>query len=316
MIESADSVLKHKFFQTAGQGALRVLLRRLDDAANPPTDASAESGQAVSAADKKKEKNRLKKLKKKEDVGGAGEEEGEDKAAVKKGASKDDDPLGLKLLAKDPLEEAGRWSVELTRQGCDDPNTHELVCEAMCRKGKFVFALRSLRAGLACDPDHPGCTLQLLKFARNFYGLFGSTAAWEMRPLVREVVAEKLAALLGGEGEAAVSALAESFISRAAAGALSLPHRTAAARCVLLISGQAQRAAALLLDDSLWEQRGVTVRNATAALEMLRAEAAQAEGASNTFAESMRLRFPLSEAVCDQPSPLFKGVEEGVVGDV
>ena len=314
MIQSADTVLKHKFFQTAGQGALKVLLRRLDGDANPPSDASAESGKAVSAKDKKKEKNRLKKLKKKED--GGEEEEAEDKATVKKGASKDDDPLGLKLLSKDPLEEAGRWSVELTRQGCDNPDTHELVCEAMCRKGKFVFALRSLRAGLACDPDHPGCTLQLLKFARSFYGLFGSTVTWEMRPVVREVVAEKLAALLGGEGEVAVSTLADSFITRAAAGPLSLPRRTAAARCVLLVTGQAQRAAALLLDDSLWDQRGVTARNATAALEMLRAEAVQAEGASNIFAKSMRLRFPRIGAVCEEASPLVKGVEEGVLGDV
>jgi N-alpha-acetyltransferase 15/16, NatA auxiliary subunit len=339
MIESTDVVLSHRFFQAAGQGVLQVMLSRLDDLANPKPVTGESEGGALSATDKKKEKNKLKKLKKKEDGGAtasAGEEKGEEKGLGKK-ASKDEDPLGEKILQKDPLEEAVRWSVALTRQGCKDPNTHALVSETMCRKGRFVFALRSLRAGLAIERDHPGCTLQLLKFGMRFHGLVSGAERWVMKPLVQEVVAEKLAALLGGAGPESVAAYGEAFIARAAGGALSLPHRVAAARCILLLTDKAdgQRAASLLLDEALWDQRGVTAKNAAAAMEvsqlmmfidilylvrcgvnqMAKCELQGVNGAEATFVGHVRQRYPLSNLFCEA-TPLFKGVEEGELGDV
>jgi hypothetical protein len=279
MIDNTDKILLHKFYQAAGKGALRILLDRIDS----PPDVKSGGGDEVevstmSAAERKKEKARLKKLAKKEAeppaaVSIATDDKDKKPAAKKAVISKDEDPDGAKILEKDPLEEASRWSLNLTRQGCTDPSTHALVCDVMVRRAKYVLSMRSLSRGLALDPFHPELTLQLLKFAQRFYRM-GGGEGFQMLPVVEEVVREQLESLLGGQGSDAILQYLENFVNRASAGLLTLSHRIAAAQAILLFSPPGDeglsRARALLLDGALWVQRGIKVRTVLRAYEVKR----------------------------------------------
>jgi len=312
-VANLDNILAHKFFQRAGQGALRVLLRRLDSSENETVTESNDLS-TMTAAERKKEKAKQKKLKKKE--ASAADGGGEDKKGSKKAVSKDDDPNGAKLLEKDPLEEAGRWSEYLTRHRCKDPKTYELVCEVMTRRGKYALAVRALCQGLALDPHHPGMVVQLLKFSRLYFKVgAGNEEGLSMPDIVKEVIHEKLCALLGGEGETALLQYCDAFVSLAASGALTLPHRVAAARCVMMFSGDKQRAAALMLDGNLWSQRGVTVSNATAALELLSTDLNSIKTAAPSFLEAFQSHFPLANQFNAGGSPVYKGVQEAELVD-
>lgn len=294
VIDNTDSIFAHKFFQRAGQNVLEIMLRRLTSKAEEEARRAAEESQpTMTAAERKKEKNKQKKLAKKEEnaaaaavnsSNGGGDEK--KPGAAKKGQSQlpiDEDPNGAKILEKDILEECSRWCHLLTKGGyCKDPKTLALVCEVMLKKEKYILALRCLTTGLSLNPTHPLLIYQLVSFATQFYAQVGITspvsAGAESKPIipiVEEVIREKLQLLLGGEGPEILSSYLENFIQQVVIAENStVDHRLVAAKAIVTFhhgqdqSQRFQRAVSLLLDDKLWNQRGVNFQNMLSVLRV------------------------------------------------
>jgi hypothetical protein len=230
-------------------------------------------------------------------AGGGGSKKGQAQGPV------DEDPNGAKILEKDILEECSRWCQLLTKGGhCRDPKTLALVCEVMLKKEKYILALRCLTTGLSLDPTHPLLTFQLISFATQFYARIGLTSSSsapasassasgspeeeEAKPpaviaVVEEVVREKLQSLLGGEGSMIISTYLGNFIQRVTSSssealAVTVNHRLIAAKAIIFFQhGQdqqpaqrLQRAVSLLLDDNLWNQRGINFKNMLSVLQV------------------------------------------------
>ena len=297
IIDNTDSIFAHKFFQRAGQNVLEIMLRRLatSKAEEEARRAAEESQPTMTAAERKKEKNKQKKLAKKEENAAAAVNSsngvvagGDEKksGAAKKGQPQlpiDEDPNGAKILEKDILEECSRWCHLLTKGGyCKDPKTLALVCEVMLKKEKYILALRCLTTGLSLNPNHPLLIYQLVSFATQFYAQAGITspvsAGAESKPIipiVEEVIREKLQSLLGGEGPEILSSYLENFIQQVVIAENStVNHRLVAAKAIVTFqhgqdqSQRFQRAVSLLLDDKLWNQRGVNFQNMLSVLRV------------------------------------------------
>lgn len=294
MIETTDNLLTHKFFQRAGQNVLEINLRRLNQ---PPTKVSSNEAEStitttLTAAERKKQK----KLAKKEENAAAAaaasastnnsqadgdKKQGNNNKKTGNNTVQDEDPNGDKILEKDILEESTRWCNHLTKGGkCKDPKTLALVCEVMLKKEKYLLALRCITSGLLIDPNHPLVNYQLFAFTKQFYQHVGLSSTTTPTPatdetttkkpipaVVEDVIREKLQVLLGGEGENYLFNYVESFVQKSLTPEFSINHRISAAKAVINfqenieLSQRKERANAILLDNQLWNQRGINYKN-------------------------------------------------------
>eukprot|EP01041_Mallomonas_annulata_P008253 gene8253-16973_t len=282
MISMEDNLFNHKFFQRATRGAIRTWLAILDK----PTESADDDEQDLShlnAAERKKERAKQRKVKSKAAAVAAAKEAEEAKAKAaalleekrsgKSTAVKDEDPIGEKILVKEPLDELARWAEEASRSlvaggggGSTnkikaDPDTQALICEVCFRRGKYVLAMKALCAGLRTAPMHPELTFQLLRLAQRIR----TDSSIVIKPVVLEVLQDELVRLLNGQD---TSVFATQYAQQVRELGLGLPHRTAAARCLVLIdsSDVSKMAASRLLDaeedqDVLWGGKGVLLAN-------------------------------------------------------
>ena len=280
-----DNIYAHKSFQRAARGALSLYLSVLDKPAAGSEETTVDMN-GLSAAERKKEKAKLKKQQKKaaaakeaeekekiaaaaaaqeQAVANARDKDGDDKRKV--GPPKDEDPEGTRYLSLDPTEELAKWATSasrcLSQQG--DPDTLALVAEVWYRRRKVVLLTRALSVGLRACPKHPALTVQLVRLALAFEQRITdvSSIARGLNAVVEELVEAELSDLTCGLS-------ASAYVSDYArwAPSLGVPHRVAAARCLLMIdntSNGRSGALSLLTDSSLWEGRGVTLPELLAA---------------------------------------------------
>ena len=161
-----DKALQHPFFQRATAGALSILVHLLDD----PEDHDGLGHMA--AKERKKEREKRKKAKAREQKAdeekakkALEEAEWEGKAAPPS-SSKESDPYGEALLAKNHGEEAYNWAMKLMPHlSFCTPPVLSLVADVMIRRSKPLLALKALDHGLRSHPGSPALLSMLVRFA-------------------------------------------------------------------------------------------------------------------------------------------------------
>lgn len=266
------------YFQRASRGAVSVYLKLIDPpkTLSPPKStivvASNTSGTEnvshLSAHEQKKLREKLRKQQKKKEKrdrereSAEGKEQREDSPVDVEEASlsKETEEL-IAITSKNPLDEALRICAEMVRLPGSEAASFAMAFEVYLRKRKFALALRCLYCGLKRCPAHPALTVQLVKFS-----LLMQTNP-DLSANSKEVVDATLGQLLG---ESSISAFVDAFIVKAVD--MSLLHRIAAARCLLLQNNSPDvrsRAASLIIDEDAWSGRGVTVENVVEAFNVL-----------------------------------------------
>ena len=142
-------------------------------------------------------------------------------------APKDEDPKGEKLIEKASLGEAASWCTRVQRlKGCHS-DTHAVIADVMIRRQKYVAALKNVVAGLSKTPNHPECTIMLVKLAIAF-----SSASID-NSLVRSVVDAELREVMGGNID--VNRFVMEYVEKSKS--LGLMHRIGAAKSLTMIGG-------------------------------------------------------------------------------
>ena len=254
MLDQMKVICNHKFFLRAAKNMLRIQLQRHDQPTSNADDAEVDMSN-MTAAERKREKAKQKKLAKKEAPAPAPEVEEKKNVNKQHAVSKDEDPKGELIMAKDPLEEAGHWSHAILRQNCKDAEVLALAAQVMIRRKKFLPALRALTQGHTVDTNHPDIVAATVKFAETV------TAA-TLNPVVKDAVDSQLALLIGTSG---VTAYFEKYMLFALSA--TFEHRIGVAKCLQVLHPQdaATRATAMLANESL---EGVSVITCIAALEV------------------------------------------------
>lgn len=317
MLSMVDTVYTHKFFQRAARGAMRTLFSIIDVPVEQEEDGLDLTG--LSAAERKKERAKLKKQKKKEEAAKeAAEKEAAKEAAEKeaeearkaKGTTsvvvKDDDPVGEKLLARDPMEELAKWGGWGSRVAgpaglgtlCD-PDTQALVSEVHLRRDKLILALRSIVCGLGVSPRHPALIVQLVKLCLTA-GVH--VPGIETRQLKSEVLVdvlrEETASLMGGQSVREYI-IGLHTLCLDVSSAVPLAFRVAVARSIFLlkscIEDATSKATLLFEDESLWAGRGLDVAVVVDTAKVL-AKEFKFEGVSEGFLVRAKTLFPLANA--------------------
>ena len=158
-----NECLQHPYFQRATAGALSVMLHLMDD----PEDHDGLGH--LPSKERKKERERRKKQKAKELKAEeerakklADEAEFEGKASAP--PSKDEDPYGDILLAKNHSEEAYNWAMKLMPHlSYCTPEVLALIVDIMVRRSKPVLALKALDCGLRAHPGAPPLLAMLVR---------------------------------------------------------------------------------------------------------------------------------------------------------
>eukprot|EP00408_Alexandrium_pacificum_P024801 CAMPEP_0171194244 /NCGR_PEP_ID=MMETSP0790-20130122/20791_1 /TAXON_ID=2925 /ORGANISM="Alexandrium catenella, Strain OF101" /LENGTH=919 /DNA_ID=CAMNT_0011659439 /DNA_START=85 /DNA_END=2841 /DNA_ORIENTATION=+ len=202
MLRMQEKLYSHKFFRRAAKDAISIYLQLYDRKARG--EATADGGEGgegkeadMSAAEKKKLKFKKQREAKK---AGGGEKQPEKAASGAGGKVKkvDDDPDGLKLLEKDPMEEASKLVKTLVIY-CDlDPTTHVITYDVFSRQGRLLHCLQALirlwQLG-SCDSLYYKLIAPLAHFC------FVADLEAEKTPsAVRSVILSELAPVLKADG--------------------------------------------------------------------------------------------------------------------
>merc|ERR1719331_846663 len=135
MLRMQERLYSHKFYRRAAKDAIRLYLE-ISDLEKEGKGPKAPKQETEEAELSPEEKKRLKHKKKREEQAKAKADAATKDAkgpATQSGKPKkvDDDPLGKKLLEKDPMEEAHKLTKTLTQYCWSDPATQKLVYEVM-----------------------------------------------------------------------------------------------------------------------------------------------------------------------------------------
>ena len=293
-----DNSFSHKYFQRAVRGAVTVYLLLHNGASKLPLKVAAPSKEAVkvehsiqpgdvsqlSTAEQKKLREKQRKaLKKKEkkdlaaskhEESVADREEGDgftngDLSSSAAGKDEAEQEELRALLGKNALEEASRLCAELVMLPSSEANSFSLAFDVFMLKKKSSLALRCLFCGLAREPLHPDLTYRLVLFAHNQRPPLetlndeGSEVSIDFMTLQKNL----LEGLLHNH---TVSVFVAEYAEKSKA--LSLLHRLAAARCLLLIGQESSSslpltesrrrdAASLITAEDALEGRGVQVES-------------------------------------------------------
>ncbi|TDH66917.1 hypothetical protein CCR75_001905 [Bremia lactucae] len=206
LLRLCDGFYGREFFVNAAHGAI-ACYQALADAQEAKAKEEAKSAVAtatMSAADKKKAKRVQAKArkaafkKKNKDEDGHVKENKDENEVVKNGKIKatatpvkDDDPFGLKLVAKPPLEEAWRFVSLLQRYAFDDAKTHLAAFDIALRKKKYLLCLQALLK----LHQLPVVTTEMNTELNLRYAVFQEELQYVKNPIVLQVIQAKKAEL-------------------------------------------------------------------------------------------------------------------------
>jgi peptide alpha-N-acetyltransferase len=242
MLRLVDKMRGHPFYTKAAHAAIQCYLRLHDIPKAKDAVATEEDYAAMTPADRKKAKAQARRAaakKNKEKFKSAAaaaevvEKDDKEKKKNKKGGGAkvkvDEDPVGEKLAAKDPLEEGTRIVTSLKKFAADDIWTHLLAFDLAFRRRQLLLALQGLKGALKIDPSHPELVHRMVKF---FHAQAAPPAA-DAKPQHAKVL--EVIALVQKEmlGDKKVQDYAQGLLTDAASS--SLLHRISAARALFLI---------------------------------------------------------------------------------
>jgi len=173
MMKWEDRLREHPFYTKAAISAIKIYIRLYDDPdlAHQSFTNGVANLEGMDASEKKKA---LKKAKREQ--GRLQKEEAERKEAEKKQQNKkgsgdnetkkeDTDPQGTKLVVtKVPLDDAAKFLQPLLEFSPKNVAAQNVGFEVYWRRGKYLLALKCLRAAHAIDPEQSKLHEQLVRF--------------------------------------------------------------------------------------------------------------------------------------------------------
>jgi len=309
-----DTVFNNSFYARAAEGLVTVYLSLLE---KPETtdEASEPDYSSMTPAERKKAKALARKLakqeeKKKDQTAGKSQSQHENpEKAANSGSNQaimqaeddkdekkkkpnarlnrpvpvDDDPLGEKLAAKDPLTECSRYISVLQRHAPKAISTHILAFDIAMKKGKILQALQALVRGSHLQHDHAELLLRTVIFLEHLHVPQIQTL---LNPTVSQVIQLELEMLTAGKS---LEQFIEDMCATAVAQA-SLLSRVAAAKALHSLNpSNSQRASALILEGL--HGRDVNFQTCQKAVEALTTFAGN-DLETASFREQVSVLFP------------------------
>ena len=314
VLKLEDELLAHTYYLQAAHGIITSYLALLAQPKEEEGGGEADKYSGMTAAERKREKAKARKEAKKLETEAAEKAEAEKKKAAaaaaedggeeKKGGAKkpaegskgpvDDDPDGVKLAAKDPLAEAARVLVTLTRHAGKLVETHLLAYDVAVKRGKPLLALQALIKGQALQPQHPEVVVRTVDFLQTLQEKTEGGWAASLHPTVATVIDAEKEGLLGGAKD--LGEYVEGYVGKAKEWA-SLVHVLAAARALARIqSGKMEKAVALVKEGVGGEGRGITVERLKEALVVVEKDLGAGPTAVAEVRKLCAARFPLAKA--------------------
>ncbi|KAJ3218811.1 N-alpha-acetyltransferase 16, NatA auxiliary subunit [Dinochytrium kinnereticum] len=287
LLQMEDRLRSHPLFFQAAVEAVRIYIKLFDRPREEEQEKENINNSDMSDGDKKKA---LRKLKKPDTP--STHTNGVEKQAVNAAGKKVDmDPEGLKLLeTADPLKDAMKFLLPLLDLSPKRIESHVLGSAVYLRKKKFLLALRSLKRGLAIEPENP----ELHKTAVEFWKEF-QVASKEMDPKVAGVITSSFDGLYGDSKD--MSTFTARFAKR---NEKSMPHVFASVEVVSSLD-RLKKAKAVaefvaqleVTGAKAW--KGLELENFVTIHKSLSSMSGLASpDAASKFAEKARLRYPLS----------------------
>ncbi|ODA76660.1 hypothetical protein RJ55_07931 [Drechmeria coniospora] len=164
MMRWEDHVRDHPFYARAALDAISVYLELADNVSIDGTIGDCGGGEGA-LAKKRAAKRAKKELQRLERQAAERHAKQDPNKGSSTGEAKDDDPLGLMLVATtDPLGEAMKFLGPLL-QACPKSIEAQVAgCEVYLRRRKYVLALRCLNVAFSLDADFPKLHEQVVAF--------------------------------------------------------------------------------------------------------------------------------------------------------
>lgn len=290
-----DNLLGQPYYCEAAEGIIKIYLHLYDNPSILAEEAEPDYA-SMSAADRKKAKALARKKKKKatEDAEQKKTKEAEsvDASAADGGKKKkpalqeitDDDPEGIFLFKKDPLEEATIFSSVLSKNASHRLWTWLLHYDVASRRGKGLMALQALFKAKALAPESSDVFSRVVDFGLN-------SDSWISSEVARAVVQTEVPVLF--EGSDIVGYVLATFEKVKSDPLSSLPMRVQMAKALVKIEKLSVSDASYLIVDGGLSGRGVTVTHCREALDSLSAFGNDAAEARSKWVTAVRARFPL-----------------------
>mmetsp|Transcript_37951 Transcript_37951/g.56421 ORF Transcript_37951/g.56421 Transcript_37951/m.56421 type:complete len:965 (-) Transcript_37951:121-3015(-) len=202
----------------------------------------------------------------------------------------DNDPDGLELLKKDPLEEAKKYSAILSKSAPKRISTWLIQYDVSIRRGKGLMALQALYKARAIDAEDAGLFERTVDFCTKKDGI-----ASKMNETAKQVLERQTLLLL--EPSKSVKEFVGSAKEKIKSDPLtSLPFRAAVAAASVAHCGSSVADASTLVLDGGIDARGVSVDACRDVLETLRTMTKK-DGSSkaecDAWIDVVKKRFPL-----------------------
>jgi len=285
-----DVVYGHDFFCRAAEGIIRIYLHLHDHPALIDVDepdysqmSPAERKKAKAIARKKKKASEKKTDDKK--TKDTNTENGNDQSQkAGKNSVIDDDPLGREYLKKNPLEEAKKYSLMLSKYAPKSFPSWILQYDVSMRRNKPLLALQALHKMKKLDPDNSELFRRTVEFA-------GKTNDFDASPGVSLIVlTDEFPELLGNQS---ITDFIDQAVSNIRKEPLTdLPLRTAVVKAIADTKHGSIKDALPLITDGGVDSRKVTVESCLDALDLLKSLGADASDAVKQWTESVQKRFP------------------------
>ena len=169
VLKYEDYVFGHPFFCEAAAGIIQIYLYLMD---HPIEDETKEPDYSkMTAAEKKKAKaiaRKKKKASEKKQAQAKNGNSGNNNNSNAKNVVVDEDPLGKEYLKKDPLGEAKKLSLILSKYAPKNIDTWILQYDVSVRNNKPLLALQAICKATAIDENHPDLFVRLVDFGNRW----------------------------------------------------------------------------------------------------------------------------------------------------
>lgn len=282
-----DALWGHETYAEAAEGIIRTYLYLHD---NPTkSDIQAEPDYAsMTPAERKKAKAIARKKRKK-----AEKKEVQDGAKVKEDSGsntkslKDDDPDGLDLLKKNPLEEAKKYADTLVKNAKHSIKTWLYQYDVSVRRGKATMALQALWKAKELDKggENSDILRRVVDFCKN-------VVCHSNNEIVKSTFDNEKNALLGGKS---LKEFVEDWIKRISADSKTdLALRLEIGKAMIMCDvGCVKEVVNVLVGEGL-ELRGVTLDVCKEVLNFLTSLGSEAEEKADVFKGAVMSRYCLA----------------------
>jgi NMDA receptor-regulated protein 1 len=301
VLKFEDNLWGEEYYFEAARATIRIYLHLHDNPQTTEEDDEPDYSK-MTAAERKKAKAIARKKRvqaeKKEAQKQKSESQAADNGGIKDGKSSpqkksgkvspiDEDPEGKELLKKDPLEEAEKYSIILSKHCPQREETWACQYDIGTRRKKPLVALQALFKLQKLDTVS-GCCPSFLPRLVDFSLKLPSL---DMAGVIKDIVTEQFTNLLNGKS---VEDIVKETASQARADEKTpLSLRVAIAKALISANTEPVVSASSIVVDGGIKSRGVTVESCRQALEALKGFGKDASDATKQWKATVTTHFPM-----------------------